>query len=242
MHWNTGDNRKKRGWGIMEIPKTVKIAGIIYKVEEVEDLAAIQGIIGRLLEDKAIISLEKSLSKERKEQVFVHEVLHGIFREAGYNSQDEDLINRVAIVLHQVLKDNDFFTRNKKIVLNGSVNCPDCGADWSGGEICPHVHGPLEVTGGKEASIQVLEQPTTKWGVPTHILKPSPLLNPYPIEGLLAKDPTNWGKSIREIMDEGGFAKCPACSTIWKNPENACDCPTAPELFEKSNVESEGAK
>lgn len=220
----------------MEIPKTVKIAGIIYKVEEVEDLAAIQGIIGRLLEDKAIISLEKSLSKERKEQVFVHEVLHGIFREAGFDSQDEDLINRVAIVLHQVLKDNDFFAKGKSIVLGGSVKCLKCEADWSAGEICPHIHGPLQPINMANTDIVGFSPfETTEVSEGLHF-------NPSPLEGLIAKDPTNWGKSIREIMDEGGYAKCPACSATWKNPENACDCPTAPDLVENPTIESEGTK
>jgi len=45
------------------------------------------------------------LSESRKEQTFVHELTHAIFYEAGVEEQDEDMINRVSLVLHQVLKD-----------------------------------------------------------------------------------------------------------------------------------------
>jgi hypothetical protein len=48
------------------------------------------------------------MSDERKEQTIVHEMLHAIHFEAGYDSedQDEDMINRTANVLHQVIVDN----------------------------------------------------------------------------------------------------------------------------------------
>ena len=54
--------------------------------------------------------MDADLYKDRKEQVLVHEVLHGCFWEAGIEEQDEDVINRVSIVLHQILKENDFYS------------------------------------------------------------------------------------------------------------------------------------
>lgn len=55
--------------------------------------------------DQAKIEILSSLSDQRKEQTFIHELTHAIFYEAGYDEQDEDMINRVGIVLHQVVKD-----------------------------------------------------------------------------------------------------------------------------------------
>jgi hypothetical protein len=91
------------------IPNEIKIAGIIYQVEEEKDIEYKYDALGKILYTKGIIILDEELSKERKEQVFIHEVLHGVFFEAGFEEQDEDMINRVAIVLHQVLVDNDCF-------------------------------------------------------------------------------------------------------------------------------------
>lgn len=61
------------------IPDKVKVAGIEYQVQEVE------------------------------EQVFIHELPHGCLYEAGIEEQEEDIINRVSIVLYQVLKDNKLY-------------------------------------------------------------------------------------------------------------------------------------
>ncbi len=173
----------------MEIPKKVKIAGIVYTVEEVKGMADNEGLLGRIVHEAGSMYLDKDMSQERKEQVFVHEVLHGIFKEAGYEEHDEDLINRVAIVLHQVLKDNDFSAKGESIVLSGSVNCSECGADWSAGEICPHIHGPLELISGGDPFIQVLESPETKWG------RPSPMS--YKIAPELVKNQNNERKGIK---------------------------------------------
>ncbi len=93
----------------MEIPKSVKIGGMVYRVEDNNGLATNEGLIGRILYHSGLIELDSTVSKERKEQVFVHELLHGVFYEAGYEGQDEqmeEMVDRLGKVLHQVLKDN----------------------------------------------------------------------------------------------------------------------------------------
>ena len=90
------------------IPQHIKIGAINYNVFQLENLQRDQALLGQILYNQATIQLENGLSGDRKEQIFVHEVLHGCFREAGIEEQDEDIINRVSIILHQVLKDNDF--------------------------------------------------------------------------------------------------------------------------------------
>ncbi|MGM0973398.1 MAG: ImmA/IrrE family metallo-endopeptidase [Bacillota bacterium] len=91
------------------IPDKVKVAGIEYQVKEIEDMEEQFDHLGQILYTRGLIKLDKSLSQDRKEQVFIHELLHGCFYEAGFEEQDEDMINRVGIVLYQVLKDNQLY-------------------------------------------------------------------------------------------------------------------------------------
>lgn len=93
----------------------VKVGGVHYTVEEKEGLMQRDNFWGEVNYYNAEIIIDSSLSDDRKEQVLIHEVTHAIFLEAGYKEQDEDMINRVSIVLHQVLKDNPH-------LLNPSVN------------------------------------------------------------------------------------------------------------------------
>lgn len=88
--------------------KQLKIGGTIYTVNEVEGLMRKLNLYGNVDFSDCIIQVDSALSNERKEQTIIHEVLHAIHFEAGYNpeEQDEDMINRTANVLHQVIVDN----------------------------------------------------------------------------------------------------------------------------------------
>ena len=94
----------------MSLPKEVLVAGTVYNVEskpyvEFNDNA---NALGCCTYDKATIEVKSEMSEERVEEVFVHELMHAIMYEAGYDEHDEDLVNRSAKVLYQVLKDNSF--------------------------------------------------------------------------------------------------------------------------------------
>lgn len=94
----------------------VKIGGIVYSVEIKEDLVGHTGNWGETNLKKTTIVLDSNMSKQRTDQTLVHEIVHGIFEEAGFE-QDEDKVNRLGIVLYQVLKDNDFsFLRDERII------------------------------------------------------------------------------------------------------------------------------
>lgn len=88
------------------VPEKVNVAGIEYVIKYVQGLERKHGLMGQVIYGPANIELDGDLSDERKEQVFVHELLHACFFEAGYTEQDEDAVNRVSAVLYQVLKDN----------------------------------------------------------------------------------------------------------------------------------------
>jgi Zn-dependent peptidase ImmA (M78 family) len=88
---------------------SVKIAGVKYQVKFREKMLEDFGTLGLCDYNNTIIYLDPTLSPERMQQVFIHELVHGILFEAGFDDQDEDFVNRVGIVLHQVLKDNQLF-------------------------------------------------------------------------------------------------------------------------------------
>ena len=91
------------------IPKKVNVAGIELDVREVEGINERFNVLGQVNYDKGLIELDSAICKTKKEQVFIHEVLHACFNEAGYDEQDEGMINRVGIVLYQVLKQNKLY-------------------------------------------------------------------------------------------------------------------------------------
>jgi len=88
------------------IPEKLKVAGIDYQIQEVEEIDDDPSMMGSCLYQRTIIKIKSNMSNDKKEQTLIHELLHACFNEAGFNEQDEDVINRVGIVLYQVLKDN----------------------------------------------------------------------------------------------------------------------------------------
>ena len=93
----------------------VKVGGIVYPIEIVNDFTGETGDWGQTNFKKTTITLDSNMSKQRTEQTLVHEIVHCIFEEAGLE-QEEDKINRLGIVLHQVLTDNDFSFLRKGVI------------------------------------------------------------------------------------------------------------------------------
>jgi len=94
----------------MKLPKNIKVGQLFYDVTEkpviiIEEDRNFQGSCSYT---NTAITILDSLSEERKKDVFFHELTHAIFYEAGFEDQDEDMINRVAKVIHQVMSENDF--------------------------------------------------------------------------------------------------------------------------------------
>lgn len=92
------------------IPGTVQVGAVNYDVVtkpfiDIDGERNYQGSCDYL---NTQIELVEDMSEERKEDTFFRELTHAIFYEAGFEEQDEDMINRVGKVLHKVIKDNDF--------------------------------------------------------------------------------------------------------------------------------------
>ena len=92
----------------MTIPSEIKVGGINYKVEIVDHLPHEETGYkwGECDYQRGTIKIWKELSSEKQEQTFIHELTHAIAHEAGIDNQDEDLINRFALVAYMVIKDN----------------------------------------------------------------------------------------------------------------------------------------
>lgn len=91
------------------IPNTVIVAGIPYTIRE-SVVVVIDGntnYAGSCNYENAIIEIKEDLPNERKQETFIHELLHAILFEAGYSEHDEELVSRASKIMYQVLKDNN---------------------------------------------------------------------------------------------------------------------------------------
>lgn len=76
-----------------------------YDVEMVEDDAK----LGSCSCDSLLIRVDPRIKPEKQQYVFIHELMHALFHEAGIyldEEVEEDYVNRLSRVLFQVLKDN----------------------------------------------------------------------------------------------------------------------------------------
>lgn len=88
-----------------------KIGGMTYTIVEKDyvELDEDKNLTGMCDRHALEIELLKNLPKQRKDQTLIHEIMHAVVTEAGLEFDDEeDVVNRLSIVLHQVLVDNDF--------------------------------------------------------------------------------------------------------------------------------------
>ena len=92
--------------------QTIKIGGTTYEIERMLDLfdddkTIVMGDIDQTAA-KIKITAAPCVAPVRKQQALIHEILHAIFFEAGYEGEiDEKLIKRLSMVMYQVVKEND---------------------------------------------------------------------------------------------------------------------------------------
>jgi hypothetical protein len=90
----------------MNIPKSIKILGMIYEIEEVEYISREELKLAQIDYMHQKILILSDLGKQKKEQALFHEMLHGIYNALGLDYTDEENTQRIACVLHQVIADN----------------------------------------------------------------------------------------------------------------------------------------
>ena len=91
----------------------IDVCGVKYNVFQVEEVDNDPSYLGLCIYRESVIQIKKSLSTERKKQVLVHEMLHAMLYEAGYDEHDEEQVKNLSIVFNQVLNQN-----NLKATLN----------------------------------------------------------------------------------------------------------------------------
>lgn len=93
----------------------VKIGGITYDIHYVEEIPNRDAYVGYCDSERSVIYVQiKGTSEQRQKQTLIHEITHAILYESGYNNHEEEMANRVGIVLYQVLKDNNFSFLNHR--------------------------------------------------------------------------------------------------------------------------------
>lgn len=97
---------------------TFRVGTCDFRVEEVPNLLHKHDLLGQVSYHDCIIELEPELCEQRKHNVIIHELVHAIFFEAGYDEHEEEMVRRLGNVLTQVLRDNNFeFIREDKCEL-----------------------------------------------------------------------------------------------------------------------------
>jgi Zn-dependent peptidase ImmA (M78 family) len=96
----------------MQIPKTVKVGGCVYRVLQTRDSIFIDGDLchGVCDYDKHLITLNTELQDEQgQQQTFFHELIHAIADDKQINFKKYDtetITDLLGIGLHQVVVDN----------------------------------------------------------------------------------------------------------------------------------------
>lgn len=100
--------------------KKIKVGGIYYDIEYKELLSESDTQLGWCRYDKARIEINNTVNEQVQEQTLIHELTHAIVHEAGIDDEiDENNINKIGLILHQVLQDNDFsFIGKDKVTEN----------------------------------------------------------------------------------------------------------------------------
>lgn len=87
----------------------IKVGGIYYDIEYKELLSESDTQLGWCRYDKARIEINNTVNEQVQEQTLIHELTHAMFNEAGIDIEnEEDVVNKMGLILHQVLQDNDF--------------------------------------------------------------------------------------------------------------------------------------
>lgn len=96
----------------MVLPSKIMILGIPYSIEEVELVSSESLLDGSIDLSNQTIRINNHLAPARKEQVFMHEIMHGIFHELGMDElrDDERAVQSIASALHHLLTTQTIFS------------------------------------------------------------------------------------------------------------------------------------
>lgn len=94
----------------MTIPNKVRIGNIDYSVEKVNhQLALNYKEVGGIIDfQDCSIKIRTDCDVQHQEQVFLHELVHGIFydKKIEVGEDEEKVVDSIAMALHQIIRDN----------------------------------------------------------------------------------------------------------------------------------------
>lgn len=104
---------------MFDIPETVKIGGTEYEVNIVPLIRDTLNPVGRLSADASLIEIVEAESESFMKQTFLHELIHGLHYQMGYNGdpdiENERYVDAMANALYALLVDNpEIFTTKEK--------------------------------------------------------------------------------------------------------------------------------
>ncbi|WP_346880566.1 hypothetical protein [Clostridium sp. UBA3061] len=112
----------------MNIPNKVRIGSADYEVKQEDKTITINSAQCKGMIDYEYheIKIDTSIQdKQGMEQTFLHELVHGIVRERSLdlqNSDDETIVDEIAMGLHQVIRDNiEIFSSSVKLNFSTSA-------------------------------------------------------------------------------------------------------------------------
>jgi len=94
----------------MNIPEVIKVGGVLYKVVFTHDISESETWTGCCVFSKQEIRIKPDMGKEYTEEVFCHELVHAIAKQATveFGEHEEVIVDSLGKVLQQVLNDNKF--------------------------------------------------------------------------------------------------------------------------------------
>ena len=100
----------------MGVEDRIKILSQIYKVKEIDFEGTDNIHFGLIKYETNEILLNKNISKERKQVTLIHEILHAVFQQLGFEKENDNeyLINSLSESVILLVKENHnlltFFT------------------------------------------------------------------------------------------------------------------------------------
>lgn len=92
------------------IPDKIKIGAVTYPVlQNCDDELLKKDYLGECGYRDCTIKILSTLPQQRKEQAFIHEVVHLLLFEAGFTwnvYDNERMVRQIANILYQILRDN----------------------------------------------------------------------------------------------------------------------------------------
>jgi len=92
----------------MKIPKQIKIGGLWYEVKTSDYMKSGPNCYGEIDSLDLTINIRNNIHEEMQKQALLHEIIHGILDNAGYDEQDEKLVQAISYGLIQVITDNPY--------------------------------------------------------------------------------------------------------------------------------------